>query len=348
MKQKKGVKIKYKWPIGRKIISILCVFYILGFASFLFLFYGPWDGFRNFWITSAMTTMNHKYLATWFYSDKYINKILSNNTIEEVNEISDPNKIVFRKYTTTIYRNEYEKEILTKDPGNDLYKVINVSGTGYQGYLVAIYDPSRIHIATTAYLGVRGESILTVSEREGAIIAMNAGGFYDPDWNSNGALPHGTVISNGQVVSDYIDANVGGGFIGFDKENRFLLGHMSKDEAIATGYRDAVEFGPYLIINGKRSFVKGNGGWGIAPRTAIGQRQDGIVLFLVINGRLATSIGADMIDLCDVMERYGAYNAANLDGGSSSELVINGQIINTPVAGGSNGLRSMSTFWVVK
>ena len=68
---------------------------------------------------------------------------------------------------------------------------------------------------------------------------------------------------------------------------------------------------------------------------------------MVINGRLASSIGANMIDLCDVMENYGAYNAANLDGGSSSELVINNQIINTPVAGGSNGLRDMSTFWVV-
>ena len=348
MRKKKGVKVNYKWPLGRKIVSILCVFYIFGFSSFLFLFYGPIDSFKEFWITSAMTTMNHKYLATWLYSDKYINKVLANNTVEEVNEISDPNKIVFRKYTTTIYRNEYEKEILSKDPGNDLYKVINISGSGYQGFLVAIYDPSRIHIATTAYLGVRGESILDVSEREGAIIAMNAGGFYDPDWNSNGALPHGTVISYGQVVSDYVDANVGGGFIGFDNENRFILGHMSKDDAIATGYRDAVEFGPYLIVNGKRSFVKGNGGWGIAPRTAIGQRQDGIVLFLVINGRLATSIGADMVDLTDIMERYGAYNAANLDGGSSSELVINGEIINTPVAGGSNGLRTMSTFWVVK
>ena len=238
MRKKKGVKVKYKWPLGRKIVSIFCVFYILGFSSFLFLFYGPIDSFKEFWITSAMTTMNHKYLATWIYSDKYINKVLANNTVEEVNEISDPNKIVFRKYTTTIYRNEYEKEILTKDSGNDLYKVINISGSGYQGFLVAIYDPSRIHIATTAYLGVRGESILDVSEREGAIIAMNAGGFYDPDWNSNGALPHGTVISYGQVVSDYVDANVGGGFIGFDNENRFILGHMSKDEAIATGYRE--------------------------------------------------------------------------------------------------------------
>jgi len=347
MWKKKGENQKYNWTLKRKIVVSICSVYIVGFSTFLFLFYGPINSFKEFWITSAMTTMSHQYLATWFYSEKYIQQILKNNSIIEIDEISDPNQINFRKYTTTIYRNEYEKEILSH-PDNDLYKVIDIKEKSYQGFLVAIYDPSRISIATTAYLGKRGESILTVSEREKAIIAMNAGGFYDPDWNSNGALPHGTVISKGEVVSDYIDANMGGGFIGFTKENKLILGSMSKDEAIAMGYRDAIEFGPYLIVNGKRSFIKGNGGWGVAPRSAIGQRKDGIVLFLVINGRLATSIGADMVDLTDIMERYGAYNAANLDGGSSSELIINNKIINTPVAGGDNGLRNMSTFWIVK
>lgn len=345
---KKNKEKKKKLSFWKNFFIVSIILFILGISGFVFLFYGPIYSFKEFWITSAMTTMSHQYLATWIYSDDYIQKVLSNNEIFEVDEISNPDDIKFRKYTTTIYRNKYEKEILTKDEDNDLYKLINVSGKGYQGFLVAIYDPSRIHIATTKYLGVRGESILTVSEREGAIIAMNAGGFYDPDWNSNGALPHGTVISNGKVVSDYVDANVGGGFIGFDNNNKLILGYMSKNEALNRGLRDAVEFGPYLIVNGKRSFIRGNGGWGIAPRTAIGQRQDGIVLFLVINGRLASSIGADMVDLTDIMENYGAYNAANLDGGSSSALIINQQIINTPVAGGSNGLRDMSTFWVVK
>ena len=339
---------KYKIPLKRKLIYFFCSSYIICFLIFIMLFYGPWSSFREFWITSSMTTMNHQYLAKWLYSEKYIKKVLANNSIIEVNEISNPNDIKFRKYTTTIYRNEYEKDILTKDANNDLYKVISINENKYQGYLVAIYDPSKISIATTAYLGSRGEDILTVSKREKAVIAMNAGGFYDPDWNSNGAIPHGTVISNGKVVSDYVDANMGGGFIGFTNENKLILGNMSKEEALKIGYRDAIEFGPYLIINGKRSFIKGNGGWGIAPRTAIGQRKDGIVLFLVINGRLATSIGADMVDLCDIMERYGAYNAANLDGGSSSELVIKNKIINTPVAGGKYGLRDMSTFWIVK
>lgn len=336
---------KYKWPLGRKILAWICALYIVGFSSFLFLFYGPFDSFRTWWITTSMTTMRHQYLARLFYTEEMIQKVLSENYIIEVSEVTDPDMIKFRKHTVSIYKNQYEKEILVHDE-DQVYKVIPIQESSYHGVLVAVYDPSRIHIATTAYLGIRGESILTVSERENALVAMNAGGFYDPNWDSNGALPHGTVISYGKVVSEYVDIGYGG-FIGFDQDNKLILGNMSQQEALNMGLRDAIEFGPFLIVNGKRSFIRGNGGWGTAPRTAIGQRQDGIVLMLVINGRLANSIGADMIDLCDIMERYGAYNAANLDGGSSSELVVNQQIANIPVAGTENGLRDMSTFWVV-
>lgn len=349
-KVKKQQNEKKKWSWKKKVTVIGGTGLVLGLSTFLFLFYGPWSGFRNFWITSAMTTMSHQYLATWFYSDETIQKVLAANKIIEVGEITDPDLIQFKKYSDnmTIFKNKYEKEILTKEPGNNLYKVINVAGKSYQGFLVAVYDPSKVTIATTQYLGKRGESITEVAKREKAVIATNAGGFYDPDWNSNGALPHGTVIQNGKVVSDFQDAAMGGGFIGFTKEDKFVLGKMSKEQALQMGYRDAIEFGPFLIVNGKSSFVKGNGGWGIAPRTAIGQRKDGIVLLLVINGRIPTSIGADMGDLTEIMENYGAYNAANLDGGSSTELVINHKIINTPVAGGKDGLRDMSTFWIVK
>ena len=344
-------EIKKEKRKEKKLVTKIIIAMVILVSSFsLFLFYGPIDGFRNFWITSAMTSMSHQYLATWFYNNDVINEVLANNHIIEVDENTNPDLINFKDYDTDqrIYENEYEKEILTKDPGNDLYKVIEVSGSGYQGYLVAIYDPSRVSIATTAYLGERGEAITTVAKRENAIIAINAGGFYDPDWNSNGALPHGTVIQNGKIVSDFEDAKMGGGFVGFTNDDKLVLGKMSAEEALAMGVRDAVEFGPFLIVNGKSSFVKGNGGWGIAPRTAIGQREDGIVLFLVINGRLATSIGADMGDLTEIMENYGAVNAANMDGGSSSALVINNEIINTPVAGGENGLRDIPTFWIVK
>ena len=138
--------------LKRKIIIGFSSFFVVLISSGLFLLYGPWDGFRDLLITTAMTTMNHKYLATWFYSDKTINEVLTKNGVIEVNEITDTNLIKFKKYTTTIYKNEYEKELLTREEGNDLYKLINLSGPGYQGFLVAIYQPSRVKIATSKYV----------------------------------------------------------------------------------------------------------------------------------------------------------------------------------------------------
>ena len=343
----KIVKIKRGSSVKKKGIYLFLSFFVGIFLSFLFLFYGPWDGFRNFWITSAMHTMSHQYYATWFYSDETIRRVLAMNSVIEVDGVSNQDDINVNDDTTG-YANKYEKELFEKDADNDLYKVIEISGFGYRGFLVAIYDPSKISIATTEYLGVTGQDALEVAEKESAAVVINASGFYDPNWNSNGALPHGTVISGGVVVSDYVDSDVGGGFIGFTNENKLILGKMDKTQALELGYRDAIEFGPFLIVNGKRSFFKGNGGWGVAPRTAIGQRRDGIVLLLVVNGRIPSSIGASLVDLADIMERYGAYNAANLDGGSSSVLVVDGKIVNTPVGGGENGLRKLATFWVVK
>lgn len=343
------IEVKKKNKKLKKIFIIVGSIFLVLVISFLFLLYGPYSGFRDFLITSSMTTKSHQYIAKFFYSDKTIDKVLKKNGIIEGDKSTDINLInIKKKKKSKTYKNEYEKQILDRSEDESLYKVINVSGKTYQGYLVAIYDPSRVGIATTRYLGVRGEAIDNVAKRYGAVVAMNAGGFYDPDWNSNGALPHGIVIENGKVVSEYAKANVGGGMVGFTNDNKLVLGKFSKREALNMGIRDAVEFGPFLIINGEASKVLGNGGWGIAPRTAIGQRQDGIVLFLVINGRIPTSIGADMNDLIDIMQRYGAYNAANMDGGSSTELVINNKIINKPVAGGRDGLRDMPTFWIVK
>ena len=123
---------------------------------------------------------------------------------------------------------------------------------------------------------------------------------------------------------------------------------MSVSKAKELGIRDAVTFGPFLIVNGKASEVLGNGGWGTAPRTAIAQRQDGIVLFLVIDGRTATKPGADMDDLIEILQNYGAYNAANLDGGTSSVLVVDNVIVNDPIdSTGAHKTRPIATGFMV-
>ena len=322
----------------------------IGVATGLFLLYGPYSGFREWLITTAMTTRSHQYFATWFYDDETIKEVLEKNKVQEVDEITDSSLTVIvdkEEEPKVEYANEYERAVLEKDPNNDDYKIIEIEGKGYSGYLAVIYDPSRIKTVYTKKLGTSGQYLTTMAKDNDALIAINGGGFVDPNFNSNGANPLGITFSGGKLITS--DSYSGsGGLIGFTEENKLVLGKMTVKQAQAMKVRDAVTYGPFLIINGKPSKVLGNGGWGTAPRTAIGQRQDGIVLFLVIDGRTVTRPGADMNDLIEIMQNYGAYNAANLDGGTSSVMVVNGEIINDPIdSTGAHKTRYISTGFIL-
>ena len=91
--------------------------------------------------------------------------------------------------------------------------------------------------------------------------------------------------------------------------------------------------------------VAGTGG-GLNPRTAIGQRADGAVLLLVIDGRQSHSLGATYKDCQQVMLDYGAVNAANLDGGSSTLMIYEGEHVN--MCATLYGSRDMPTSFLVK
>ena len=350
-KNSKNIKIKAE-PRKLKLFFIVnSILGIIGMFTGLFLLYGPWNGFRDWLVTTAMTTMNHQYFATWFYDDETIDYVLSRNKVIESSTPSNPDLIEIKDYDEEeeeiVYANEYERQVLEKDPGNDDYKIIDIKGNGYEGYLAVIYDPSRVHTVVTSKLGVRGEYLVDMAKRSNALVAINGGGFVDPNFNSNGSTPLGITISNGEVKTS---ASYGGagGIIGFTEDDKLVLGKYSLSQAQSMGIRDCVTFGPFLIVDGVSSEVLGNGGWGDAPRTAIGQRKDGIVLFLVLDGRRAGMMGADMDDLIEIMENYGAYNAANLDGGTSSVMAINGQLINDPIdSTGAHKTRWISTGFVL-
>ena len=325
----KKVRKKSKHSKLKKIILGLFIF---GIFSGVFLFYGPWHGFRDFWITTAMTTMNHQYLAKWLYSDKTITKVLEKNKMIEPDE--DTNTALIKIYdessTDITYKDEYDKQVLEHEKGA-LYKYFKVTGYNFDAYMTVIYDPSKIKVIHTKYMGVRGQYLVDMAKEHDALVAINGGGFIDIDGQSNGGEPRGIIIEDGKIIQSSRNRDKGGGVIGFTNDNKLFLADVTASEAVSKGVRDAVEFGPFLIVNGKSSFIKGNGGFGIHPRTAIGQRQDGIVLFLVVDGRRVDSIGAGMKDLTDIMLKYGAYNAANLDGGNSSVMVINNKIVNRPI-----------------
>lgn len=339
---------KKKKGKAKKILKALISLFVLGVASGLFLLYGPISSFRSWYITSAMTTMHHQYLATWFYSAETINEVLDKNKVIEVSGVTDTSQISIvdqNKIDEEVktYANEYERAVLERDKNHPEYKIIDIEGKGYSGYLAVVYDASKIHTLVTSKLNVSGQYVTTMAQNSKAVLAINGGGFEDLNHNSTGGSPLGLTYARGKRITNKSYGGAGG-LIGFDTDNKLVLGRMTAAEAEKKNIRDAVTCGPFLIINGETSKVVGNGGWGTAPRTAIGQRKDGIVLMLVVDGRQFKKPGADMDDLIEVMKRYGAYNASALDGGTSSVMVENYKVINDPIdSTGAHKTRPIAT-----
>ena len=342
-KKVRNKKVKNK-SIAKKILIVLVILMVIGGSSLGILLYGPYSGFRDWLITTAMTTMTHQWIAYLFYDENTINAVMASNRVDEIKEDTDTNAIVVGVQEEKTYENEYERAILEKKNPGDKYKIIEIEGKGYTGYLAAIYDPSKIHTLVTAKIGTSGQYLTTMAKNNKAVVAINGGGFDDPNYSSNAANPLGITYSKGKLVTSYYYAGTGG-IIGFDTDNKLVLSSKCTEKsAKSLKIRDAVTCGPFLIVNGKKSGVIGNGGWGTAPRTAIGQRKDGIVLFLVIDGRTVKRPGADMDDLIEIMQNYGAYNAANLDGGTSTAMTVNYELINDPVdSTGAHKTRFVST-----
>lgn len=340
----KEAKNHKKKSVARKVSDFLSYTILLGAVIGLFLMYGPYTGFRDWYITTAMTTMTHQYLATWFYSSDTINDVLDRNKIVEIDSITDPSLITSTSAGANItYSNEFEKELLQVNPDHPEYNIVEIEGKGYTGYAAAVFDPSKLHVLVTQNVGKSGQYITKMAENNKAVLAINGGFFVDLKEDRTGGTPLGLTIVNGKKIADDVYTNEGG-VIGFDDKNTLILGKMTAKQAEEKNIRDCVCCGPFLIINGEASKVLGNGGWGTAPRTAIGQRKDGIVIMLVIDGRRAGKPGASMETMIELMQRYGAYNASALDGGTSSVIVENYKILNDPIdSDGKHKTRPVAT-----
>ena len=330
-----------------KIRKFTVLVFLLDIAVIMGLVVINTDDFKTFWIPTAMTTMSHKYLAYTLYGTQTINEIMNDNYIEKPSEEINLDDIVIGDTSEKKhYSSKYEEELYTRVPGNDLYKIIRLEEKKYKGYLTVIYDPSDVTLAVSSKLGKAGQSVNSLVKNNNGYVGINGGGFEDLDGWGNGSIPYGAIIKDGELVWDHPGGS--GELIGFTKDHKMYLTSKSTEEAIKDGMVDAVEFGPNLIVNGKVAKIHGDGGWGTAPRTVIAQRKDGIVLFLIIEGRLpGYSMGATMNDVIEILLRYKAYNAANLDGGASSTMSVNGKLYNKPSAGGEYGGRTVSNAWIV-
>ncbi len=312
-------------------IKKLTIFFIIVdvlVAACFFLVYGPFTTFRNTIINTAMNTKTHQYLAYTFWNDDTIQNVLSASAYIPISDSVNLDDIVIDTSPKESYENEYDEMILTRTPGNEDYKYMKIKVGGYDAHLVAIYDPSKVRLihSSSFNTGTGQERIKDMCTRMGGVVCINGGMFVDWGWGSD--IPMGYLIKDGKII--WSDGNGYANLIGFTYDNKLLLTYANGEEAIKQGMRDALEFGPFLIVNGKElEYVNPNvGGYSRAARVAIAQRRDGVVLFLVTEGTHAA--GPNMVEVIQTLKQYGAYNAANLDGGTSAQLAINGQLINTP------------------
>lgn len=290
--------------------------------------HGPSESAKELFATTILETGQLKFLASVFLSKDELQKILDKNSLQDMDDEVDKNLI----------NTEGNKE-------KELIEIHNVSGDGFEGTMMVVNDPSKISLATTYPWGEYGKELGVIVDEAGAIAGVNGGIYYSS--GNKGGRPYGVTVSNGEI-QDITLGWSGLYLIGFDENNllriislegmnKSAVEKMVKEEKI----RDAISFQEEssdannhfvkLIINGEKRELSGKGS-GQNPRTAIGQRKDGSVLILVTDGRGKNGhLGATASDLIEIMAEYGAVNAANVDGGSSSSLYYNKKYLRTSV-----------------
>ena len=341
-KKKRSIGAKIWGVVWRVLVFLLVTIVML--AVFLYgavklILLGPSSAMSTQYVSTFHETSALKWLPGLFMSDEEVEAILAKNMMPEaeVGTVSDKDLIV-----------------IDETPKEDVEPIVveEIFGATYHGYMMIVQDPS------TVYLGVidqfaqsSGWIVPAFAEKYGAIGGVNGGEFVDMGSYSYTAMPVGGVISQGQGL---FENNAAGAWnlVCMTNDNKLLLlkGYSVK-AALDMGVRDGChvrhETGPFLIIDGESLEVPDTEvyGGGKNPRTAIGQRSDGVMLLCVIDGRQASSLGATFKDMIDIMKEYGAVNAACLDGGTSSQMYYNGEIINNPYS--PTGPRRCPTAWLV-
>lgn len=328
-------------------LSLSLIIIINGVIGINTIRIGLFPRLQSYLVTSFMVTMRHQYVARIVASQSTIDKIMDSNVVATISEVINKDNIKII--------NEDEDEDLKSDNLADLFKeqeklkldisITNIEGEKYVGYILTVNNPKRIKLSISKGIGEYGTHLNDLIKQENGIAGVNGSGFVDVAGKGNGGVATGIIIKDGKIVyceKGYKSYSI----IGFDKNGILILGNYNLTQIQKLNIQEAVSFGPFLIINNKPAKIYGDGGWGINPRTAIGQKEDGSVVFLVIDGRQIHSIGATIKEVQDIMIAQGCVNAANLDGGSSSVMYYEGKLINRPSS--KYGERPLPSAWIIK
>ena len=330
---KSGTAGKVFGALGKILLFILetALLLVIGLYGLLFvLAKGPSTTARDLFVMSVRETSAIGWVANLYFSDEEIALIENRKEVEDYIE-TDTSLIQFPSQTEPAPGDEDVQQ----GPVADAWGLIDedgdgiiveaVKGEGYSGYMMVVLDPSRVIVGSVPEsYGGRGYTVEEMVKKFDAVAGTNAGGFYDPDGKGNGSIPDTMVVYDGKVY--YAGNGIRRGFVGMDSNHILHVAtRITEAEIKEKDIRYGVCFGPVLISNGEPCDVETSG---VNPRTAIGQRSDGAILMLVIDGRQVISMGATMQDLVDIMLDYGAVNACNLDGGSSTLMWYQGGYVN--------------------
>lgn len=289
-------------------VVIFCIVFAL-VSSLFVISYGPSATLRDMLVVSAKQASATKWVPHLFLSKAKVQEIVDSSfkIDSDTIDISD----IEQSATTDIW---------AKNPDGIFYETIQAPTS--KAYIMLIKDPSRVKVGLASDNLTAGGRVYDVAKRYNAVAAINGGEFEDIGGMGDGSTPMGLTYSSGNCVTS---SSGGRTFIGFDKNNRLVVKNsLSKDKAESLGVRDGVCFKyKNVLINKEGDSVKihyRNSDNSVAQRTAIGQANDGTVIFVVTDGRTASSIGATYNDVINIMLSYGAVNAGMLDGGSSSVM----------------------------
>ena len=313
------------WRIVRRTLLVFFTLIIIAATALVLLlntiFNGPSINARNRLTMSMRESSGMKWCPGLFIGEDTVAEIEQESSYELPDELSDFSQIQINLGSglTGSDNDEWADAV-------DGIRIEDVKGDTFNAYVMLIRDPSRVYLATSTEkfsTAIPGTRINDQIEKEGAVAAINAGAFWDNGTSSKevGSVPQGLVISDSKVVWKTGSAPEEG-FAGFNQDNILVVAKtMTGDKAMELGIRDGCCFGPVLIMNGEINEDAYNTNSGLNPRTAIGQRADGTVIFLCIDGRQVSSMGGTYANLIDIMIEYGAVNACNLDGGSSTVML---------------------------
>lgn len=317
------------------ILATVIMFGLGGLALEYVLVKGPSPALKEAFVMTMLETRRFDFISNIFLSEEEVEAIKAKKTVKTDKEF-DSSLINVNGNKEDGDESNPDAEAVSETPDflidedGDGYILHDIKRKNFMGYMLIVLDPNRVFVGMPDAYGGAGITLSSMVEKYDAIGGINGGGFVDEGGAGLGGYPKGLTIIDGVC---YNEGYGGDSFAGFDEEGVMHVGYYSLQDVQNVHIRDGVSFdGPILIMNGEpmdTSYLVS----GVNPRTAIGQRADGAVLMLVIDGRQAHSVGCSYRDLMDIMLDYGAVNAMNLDGGSSTTMYLNGEYVNSCSAG---------------